>query len=396
MLKQLFNKESILKVLSAKDIWRWKIIDQFGDCERAAKHISVLWQKSGINIQPLRTISVKGKVAYRAQSLEDTLALKLVDRYVRRIYKVRQSDRNRMVKQLITLLKDPGEFTFIRFDIKSCYENINFRNMLTKLKDDLILSPTCIKVLEQAVELTKSTGQSGLPRGLPISATLAELYLETLDMELAQNENIIYSARYVDDYIVVTPSSEASKTQDFINRTLDKLKLALNEDKSSVYQIDQVNDSIELLGYCLTSKRRSAKPNNVVVTISEKKIKKIKTRIVLSLLDYKQANSMSMFKLLKDRIYYLSTLRVVKKGKNGYLLAGNAYNYSLAGDLSCLKKIDKFYHGLILRNQNIFSSPELIALRKVSFYGNAKSKKIMELTKNKSSRIQQVWRSKNE
>ncbi len=251
MLKQLFNKESILKVLSAKDIWRWKIIDQFGDCERAAKHISVLWQKSGINIQPLRTISVKGKVAYRAQSLEDTLALKLVDRYVRRVYKVRQSDRNRMVKQLITLLKDPGEFTFIRFDIKSCYENINFRNMLTKLKDDLILSPTCIKVLEQAVELTKSTGQSGLPRGLPISATLAELYLETLDMELAQNENIIYSARYVDDCIVVTPSSEASKTQDFINRTLDKLKLALNEDKSSVYQIDQVNDSIELLGYCL-------------------------------------------------------------------------------------------------------------------------------------------------
>ena len=396
MLKQLFNEESILKVFSAKDIWRWKVINKFGDSEQAAKHISALWQENAINIQPLKTISVKGKTVYRTRSLEDTLALKLVDRYIRRVYKVRQSDRNRMVKQLITLLKDPGEYNFIRFDIKSCYESINFRSMLTKLKDDLILSPTCINILEQTAELTEHTGQIGLPRGLPISTTLAELYLETLDKELAKNEAIIYIARYVDDCIVVTPSSQASKTQGFVKSTLCEIKLELNQDKSSVYQVDQINDSIELLGYRLTSIRQKKKPNKVTVRISEEKLKKIKTRIILSLLDYKQANTKNRFKLLKDRMYYLSTLRVVKKGRNGYLLAGNAYNYGLVSDFSCLKKIDRFYHGQIVRNKNLFSTAEFNALRKISFYGNAKAKKVMDITKKRASYIQQVWSDKNE
>lgn len=395
MLKQLFDKSSILKVFSAKDIWRWKVIEQFNDSEQAAKQIAALWQKEGIKIQPLRTINVKGKTAYRTQTLEDTLALKLVDRYIRRIYKVRQSDRNRMVKQLITLLKDPGNFTFIRFDIKNCYESISFRKVITKLKDDLILSPACIQVLEQVAELTENTGQTGLPRGLPISTTLAELYLETLDKKLAKSECIIYCARYVDDCIAVTPSDQSSKTQNFIKKTLDEIELELNEDKSSVYQVNQVCDSIELLGYSLTSKSRSGnKSNNVVVSISERKLKKIKTRIVLSLLDYKQDYSTSKFKLLKDRIYYLSTLRVVKKSRNGYLLAGNAYNYALTSDYSSLKKLDRFYHGLIIRNQNIFTAKDYNDLRKISFYGNAKQKVVMDITRIKASRIQQVWSDK--
>lgn len=403
MLKQLFDEKSILKVISGKDIWRWKVLKEFKDSEQAAEHISKSWQKDGINIQPLISAQIKGRTTYRTQNLEDTLAIKLVDRYIRRIYKVRQSDRNRMVKQVITLLEDPGDFCFIRFDIKNCYESISFRNMLTKTKEDMILSPNCINVLEQVVKTTEEQGQNGLPRGLPISTTLAELYLEKLDDALSRNDKIIYCARYVDDCIVVTPTEEENNVQSIIKKALSDLNLKPNKSKSSTYKANQAAGALELLGYSLSSKKRSRKSNLVTVEISNHKLNKIKERIMLSFLAYKNDPSRANFKLFKDRLFYLSTLRTVKKSKNGPLLAGNAYNYKLADqkqndqtiEIPCLKKLDRFYKGILNRNQSLFSSHEQAELLKISFYGNAKNKLEMKTTKIKALHIQKAWSSQN-
>ena len=195
--------------------------------------------------------------------------------------------------------------------------------------------------------------------------------------------------------------------KDFIEKTLFDLNLELNKNKSSVYSAGLIIESLELLGYSLSSEIRRVKnkriENAVNIKISENKLNKIKTKIKLSFIEYEISNHPTRFKLLKDRIYYLSTLRVVKKGKNGYLLAGNAYNYIFAAQttqndkdkdkikIPCLKKIDRFYHGLVLKNISSFNKKELSDLKSISFYGNAQKKIEMKLTKNKALHIQQAW-----
>lgn len=402
MLKQLFDEKSILKVISGKDIWRWQVLTRFKSIEQAAEQIAKKWQNDGINIPSLTTAQIKRRTTYLTESLEDTLALKLIDRYIRRVYKVRQSDRNRMVKQIATLLKDPGDFSFLRFDIQDCYECINFRNILTKIKEDMILSPQCIRVLEQIAALIEKRGQFGLPRGLPISTTLAELYLEKLDQEFATNQDIIYHARYVDDCIVVISTDLENTAKELVEKTLNSLDLELNKNKSSIYSADATNERLEILGYSLSSTTRfdgrKRAQNDVSIQIAENKLKKIKTRIKLSFIEYKKTNHPTGFKLLKDRLYYLSTLRVAKKGKNGHLLAGNAYNYIYAAEsesdqikIPCLKKIDRFYHGLLSKNISLFTDSEFGDLRRISFYGNAKNEIKMKLTKIKARHIQRAW-----
>lgn len=392
MLKQLFDEQSILKVITGKDIWRWKVLENYKNPEDAAKQIAENWSTHGISISSLTISNIKRKPTFRTQNLEDTLAVKLVDRYIRRIYKVRQSDRSRMVKQLITLLQDPGEFSFIRFDIENCYESIHFSSILSKLKNDLILSPTCIDILEQVNNYCEKAHMIGLPRGLSISTTLAELYLENLDSKLSANEDITYSARYVDDCIVMTPSEQTFTTKAFISDTLEQLNLKENPLKSSTYQANPTGKSIELLGYSLTSNAQSKKANKVTVKISQAKLNKIKSRVMLSFLSYKHSSSSNKFKLFKDRIYFLSTLRVVKKAENGNLLAGNTYNYALS-DLNCLRKVDHFYHDILHKNQTLFSITEFSALRKIYFYSNAKNKKFMKITRKRASVLQQAWSS---
>lgn len=85
-------------------------------------------------------------------------------------------------------------------------------------------------------------------------------------------------------------------------------------------------------------------------------------------------------------------LKTVKKGPNGHLLAGIAYNYQLVTDnFESLKTIDGLFLNQIKEAR--FSIPILDRLRieKISFFSNAKNKKIANFTKNKTSEIMEIW-----
>lgn len=385
MLKQLFNSEQILKAFSNKDIWRWDVLNVYGNAENAATSVVHEWKNNGYKISPLKTKVIKGKTVFTTAELKDHLAVKLVDRYLRRIYKVRQSDRNRVVRQVITLMEDTSDLSFIKIDIKNCFESINFRNLLENLKSDMILAPSCIAVLEDIAKQTELSGELGLPRGLSISTTLAELYLEKLDKKLAKNINVIYMTRYVDDIMLVIPRDYCSYIYKDIDAALSELELARNIEKSNIYSANPINQGLEFLGYLMFSQN---KPNSVDVKIATNKIKKIKTRIALSFLEYKKDPN---FKLLKDRLYFLSALRVVKKNNNGTILAGNAYNYMYATDFSDLKNIDGFYFSLIDKNRYGLTSTEKNELKKISFYHIAKNKRVMKLTRKEAFTIKGAW-----
>lgn len=391
MLKQVFNKEQLSKVISSADVWRWSLLSKFNDVDSALAQTVEYWKSNKLSLSPIKTKVANGKTVFTPSRVEDAFAIKLLDRFVRRVYKVRQSDRNRIVKQVITLLNDSGDYHVLRFDIKNCYESISFRKIIAKFQDDLILSPDCLKLLSDTnQQLENNFGLHGLPRGLSISPTLAELYLEELDRKMASNNDVIYSARYVDDIILITTDRKKTVLEAYLNKTLIEMGLELNQNVTKKFSGSTHNANFDYLGYSLKVTQKNGKPNQVDVTISRSKINKIKSRILKSLYENKKNKDIA---LLKRRIEFLSLLKKVKKGKNGDLLAGIAHNYQYSTDnFECLKCLDGFLINQLKNPRFGLTTSEINKIKKISFYGNARKNNTGKFTRKQTAKIMQIWK----
>nr|WP_169530634.1 antiviral reverse transcriptase Drt3a [Spongiibacter tropicus] len=381
-----------MKALSPRDIYRWDIILEHGDIEAAIEKTVNHWKSKNLSLSPIQNRTLFGKNTFTPASMEDAFEIKLLDRFIRRIYKVRQSDRNRIVKQLKTLLKDSSETHLLRVDIKNCYENIPLEKLISKFSDDFLLTPECINILKNInTDLKNRHNFSGLPRGLSISPTLAELYLERLDREISSHREVIYSARYVDDIIVILPSNKDSEIKNHIKETLEKMGLSINDSPKKQYNGPSKSANFEYLGYAFKVQERKNKPNLVNLEISESKINKIKHRIIKSLLDHKKNNNIT---LLKRRLEYLSMLKTVKKGKNGDLLAGLAHNYQhVTDDFECLKKVDGFLCAKIQEPRFHLTTQQKGKINKISMYGNTKNRKIGNFSNKQTINIMRAWKN---
>ena len=110
--------------------------------------------------------------------------------------------------------------------------------------------------------------------------------------------------------------------------------------------------------------------NKITLKISPSKLNKIKSRIVMAFCDYKNRNNIN---LLKRRIEYLCMLKIVRKGKNGDLLAGISHNYQYVTDgFECLKPLDGFLCQQLVSPRFGLSQQEQDKIKKLSIYGNAK------------------------
>lgn len=392
MLKQIFDKEQLSKVLTSSDVWQWNLLSTYGDVEKAVDHTVQHWKTQNLTLSSLEKRVVNRKFVYIPAIMEDAFAIKLLDRFVRRIYKVRQADRNRIVRQITTLLKDSGDYHVLRLDIKDCYEAIKFEHLINKFEDDMILAPECIKLLNNIHgDLQTKYGMHGLPRGVSISPTLAELYLEQLDTAISAHADVIYSARYVDDIIILTPSGKENSVQEDVKSFMSDMGLSLNRNTSKYYSGHSNLAEFDYLGYSIKVETKKDKPNKVNLKISRSKIDKIKSRIIKSFCDHKKQNN---FPLLKRRLEYLSMLKSVRKGKNGDLLAGIAYNYQyVTDDFDCLKALDGFICNQLISPRFGLSQQEINNIKKISIYGNARKRNVGKFSNKQTIQIMRVWQN---
>lgn len=394
MLKQSFDGEQLSKIIKASDIWKWEALNTYTDVEDTIKSIVGYWDISTLKISSLTNHTIKNKSVFQVARVEDDLALRLVDRFIRRIYKVRQSDRNRIIKQLITVLEDSGDYHLLRLDIKDCYENIQFDWLIKKFEEDCILAPECIDILKDIhLNLLQNHNVHGLPRGLSVSATLAELYLEELDLQIALTPNVIYSARYVDDIIIILAKDDFLNAHENIINHIGNIGLKINSDEGKHYSGDSRMASFDYLGYAIEveQQKQGQIANKVSVTISNAKLNKIKSRIVKSFICHKVNNNIS---LLKRRIEYLSMLKVVKKDINGNLLAGISHNYQLVtDDFDCLKPLDGFLNHQINNCRYGLNISEKNKIKAISIYRNVRRKRIGNFSQDKTMKIMQAWQN---
>ena len=285
----------------------------------------------------------------------DDFILRKINHNIKRIYKVKQSNRNTIISQIYNLLKENSKCYIYRLDIHSFYESIDRTKILQKIIDSSIISAETKILLEKFFEHTKEC--SGLPRGINISATLSELYMNTFDHKIISTKGVYYYARFVDDIIIF--SYEKLETAELEKMLTEETGLTFNVLKTKELCLDFIKDEVlEYLGYQYIIK--SNKKNNgidcITVNISKKKLNKIKSRIIYALLDY---NKNKNFKLLQNRFLLLTCTYPIKTSQQkispfkntGYLQAGLFFNYlKLSENNSSLEELDNFKLKILTHN----------------------------------------------
>lgn len=73
----------------------WNLLQIYGDIATSTKCITEYWEKNNLTISGFKSTTLKQKTVFNIMTPEDDFAIKLLDRFIRSLYEVRQSDRNR-------------------------------------------------------------------------------------------------------------------------------------------------------------------------------------------------------------------------------------------------------------------------------------------------------------
>lgn len=357
------------------------------------------WNSCTNLFSTLKTTVLKGKTTYilekikkdnsnLKQRLIDDFVLRKVNKNLRRIYGVHQSDRYKIIKNVKSLLSENLPFYVCKTDIKHFYETIDRDKILSDIKSSSILSFDTKDILEKFFSYELFHNIKGLPRGINISATLSEYFMRYFDKEVRKINGIYYYARFVDDIIIFSTEEITKSTLKQISKLLPQ-GLSLNLEKTNIVKFHNnaslfLKDklSITFLGYQFFKyAEKNAKGENKIkikTIIAPKKIKKIKERLVKAFIAFSKCKDI---KLLKDRLLFLSANYPIKSmrqeltpyDKIGYLHGGIAYNYPLIDDTSCLRELDTFLYKLINTDafskiNHAFTPEQRKELQKYSFY----------------------------
>lgn len=389
MLKQDFTFKEFSYLVRRGDYFDYFKSEKAGKDSRENLKNKMLQQiEDGFDLEKhifptLKQITIKKKIAYvlekirsdksnLQQRLIDDFVLRKANKNIRRVYGIRPADRFKIIKNVQNLLSEDLPFYVCKTDIKQFYESIDKTKILEDMKASLILSFDTKCVLDRLFNHSILPPNTGLPRGINISATLSEYFMRRFDKDVRKIDGFFYYARYVDDIIIFSTKEITKETMRQISFLLPA-GLVLNAQKTYIEHFNK-SGKIQFLGYQFEKDTN----NKLKTTIAPKKIKKIKERMIKAFLAFTQNRDQ---KLLKDRLLFLSanyplkTLRqeLSKYENTGYLHGGIAYNYPLIDDFSCLKELDTFLYQIIYTNgfkriNRFLTSAQKTEMQKYSFY----------------------------
>lgn len=355
------------------------------------------------------TKTIKRKTAYTLDrsNIETFFLFKQIQKNIQHSFKVKQADRNEIVSQVVNMLDNGFPKYTIRTDIKSFYESIPHDELKKVINRNHILSPLSKKVINEILrEYQRMTSQNkGIPRGIGISAYLAELYMRDFDNNIKSLKNVTYYARYVDDIIIMfTPNNKYDST-DYLNLIDEKITrygLARNTDISKNKQIDMrqnsINFNFNFLGYKI-----DFSPNKLKVEISDNKEQRYKNKINLAINDYNTSSKYderNARKLLIKRLRYLTgntRLLGVKKD----ILIGIYFSNQQITEQTKLQELDNYltseaidinlqpYSKLNLNNGDKLK----MKLKSFKFVDGFKEKKFYKFSKKDLEEILSIWKS---
>lgn len=338
---------------------------------------------------------IYGKQSYCLENtVENFFLSKQIQKNILKTYKIRLSSRYEILSQLVNLLKDGFPKIIIRTDIKSFYEKIPQKNITNKIREDNLLSLKTQKFINEVLKGYNSiTSQikeyKGIPRGVGISAYLAEIFMRTVDNKIKEIPDLIFYARYVDDIIAVfTPQKKEKglpdKYKDEINTIIEEKGLILNTNKTVKINLFHTLEAIafgkpkskpiEFLGYKIGSIYKTIEKNektticyNLSIEMSDHKLDKYKSKIKLAYDDFKKKKNHDRkraFKILLARLDYLTSNTRLRNNKSK-VFVGIYYSTPFLLNCTSLEKLNKSSQWRI--NRFGFTNEEKEKLLKCNF-----------------------------
>lgn len=325
------------------------------------KIISDTVNKKGYSL-PLQQLpyQVKGKSVFSSGNcIEEIFVSKQIQYILKNVYNVNINDRDLIISRISKLGSDKSPKYIIRSDIKSFYESIEHKRLLDILHSSPNLSVTSRRIITQLLRDYKNlTGNdTGLPRGIGISSYLSEIYMEAIDSDINNIEDVTYYERYVDDLIVILSPKKADNINDYltlIKGIISKQGLETNSKTKELDLYNGENKTFDYLGY-----KFSISMGGNEIRLSKSKKSKIQARIDKSFDDYD-----SKYKKQPKKAYKMLLLRIK-------FLTGNTQLYNSKS---------KAFVGVYFSNKFINSTKDLVDLdryliRKIAIIQNIKLKK---------------------
>ncbi|MCG5047144.1 RNA-directed DNA polymerase [Pectobacterium brasiliense] len=316
-----------------------------------------------------------GKKGYDFSKAADELVCKKLNDNIRRLFKVKPSDRHEIVKQTISLAKDSQPITIARLDIKDFYESIDRKAVIKFVSEEWLLSQQNRAILKQWDKQLEMQDVVGLPRGMSLSSTLSEIKIRNFDRAMKYERGVYFYARYVDD-IIIFYSGGVDDIKNILLCNLRKTasELMFNENKSKFYSLNEITLErfleIDYLGYKILiepNPKNNKAMRKVKVLISDKKVNKIKFRIRRSFCSYVRDRN---FKLLSYRLKFLSGNQyIIGDIERTKLKSGIYYNYPLITDFDQLNELDFFYRKLLFCSM----APICTAIKMIKNHGGSNS-----------------------
>lgn len=221
---------------------------------------------------------------------------------------------------------------FIKYDIKSFYSSINHGILLKKvrykIRNDLFLSIITNAITNTGLVLPikkvnkKITNIKGIPEGLSISNSLANIYLMSLDKKMNNISNIKYY-RYVDDILILCNYNNKENIDLLVRKEIiKKLKLELNQKCEEGF----INETpFEYLGYCFDKEK---------LTVRKSSRYKLENSLELLLSRYKSSETKNL-ELLEWKLNLKISGCIYKNKKYGWI-----FFYSQINDKKLLSQLD--------------------------------------------------------
>jgi len=321
---------------------------------------------SSLNLQKTELF---GKQTWLPREISEVLILRQIEDQLKRLTKLIYSDRNHIVRALKVSLQEGIKYSVLKLDIHQFYESLDRSIVLSSLEKDFGFPAQSYKLLSSFSQCLDRKNISGLPRGLSISAVLAEYAMRQFDQEMQNMESVRLYKRFVDDIVCfvphrtnLDPELEAAK-----RHLVEPLQFSRKKSRSLVFS-DQKNNiplkerSFDFLGYNFhigdIEKSNNRTFRSIRLTLAESKKRRIKKRISLSLLKYKHDNN---FQDLFERIKIITgNYQFLDKNGKTKRYAGIRYNYpEIEVDCESINELDRFL------NRSLFSGNENNRIRPV-------------------------------
>ncbi|QFR49380.1 RNA-directed DNA polymerase [Sulfurimonas lithotrophica] len=351
------------------------------------------------------TKTIKGKTAYTVDrsNVETFFLFKQIQKNIQHSFKVKQADRNEIVSQVVNMLDNGFPKYIIRTDIASFYETIPHDELKKVISRNHILSPLSKKIINEILRQYQIiTGQnSGIPRGIGISAYLAELYMRDFDNDIRDLSNVTYYARYVDDIIIVFTPNNKHESIDYLNlidEKITKYGLRRNTTKTKPMDFTQTNNfNFDFLGYNFTF------ANPLKIDISSNKEQRYKEKLNISIEDYNRTskyNEKAARRLLIQRLKYLTGNTRLLGVKKDILIGAYFSNQQISVD-SKLKRLDNYFKCVAVeRNLQPYSRLNLNGTTKLknklktfSFVDGFQKKNFYKFSKKELEEILSIWKN---